>query len=73
MNNEEKTHFYINKCINENNWHSIWYFKNIEIIAFQIYLNNSLIKSAIYELINIYEIYNFFSFSHNEIMNKNNY
>ena len=35
-NNNEKTCFYINNCIDDNNWHNTWHFKDVNIITLQL-------------------------------------
>ena len=39
-NNNEKTCFYVNNRIDDNNWHNTWYFKNVNIIILQLRRQN---------------------------------
>ena len=76
-NNEEKTCFYVNNCIDDNNWHSTWHFKNVEIIILQLrrqsekFSQDSMNTHEIY-LMNIHKMYNSSSINYNEISSKKN-
>ena len=88
-NNDEKTCFYINNCINDNNWYNIWHFKDVNIIMLQLRrqneksaqslmntqsnLMNALCSMNISCLMNIHDIYNSSSINHNEISKKENF
>ena len=39
-NNDEKTCFYVNNRINDNNWHSTQHFKDVNIITLQLWRQN---------------------------------
>ena len=74
-NNEKKTCFYVNNRIDDNNWHSIWHFKNVKIIILQLWRQNkefsqdSINAQKICSM-NIHEMYNFSSINYNEISSK---
>ena len=79
-NNERKICFYVNNCIDDNSWHSTWYFKNVKIITLQLRRQNeknaqnsmNIRSDSIHVscLMNIHEIYNFSSTNHNKISKK---
>ena len=74
-NNKKRTCFYVNNCIDNNNWHNTWHFKNVKIIILQLqwqnerFSQNSMNMHKIY-LINIHEMYNFSSINYNEILSR---
>ena len=76
-NNEEKTCFYVNNRIDDNNWHSTWHFKNVEIITLQLrpqdeeFSQDSMNTHEICSM-NIYEMYNSSSINYNEVSSKGN-
>ena len=82
-NNDEKTCFYVNNRIDDNNWHSTWHFKNVNIITLQLRRQNK--ESAQNSMntqsnsmnvscsMNIHDIYNSSSVSHNEISKKKSF
>jgi len=70
-NNDKRTCFYINKRINSNSWHTIWHFKDVSTITLQrSEREDDKVASA--SPINIHEMYNSLSRSHNEAHNKRN-
>ncbi len=65
-NNESKICFYINKRIDSNIWHSIWHFKDVDMITLQTLINDTqMIQKAIY----IHEAYNL-SLRDHEVIHK---
>ena len=68
-NNENKIYFYINKRIDNNNWHFTWHFKKINIITLQIHANEA---QTIFESIHIHEMYNSSFKNHETIYDKRN-
>ena len=75
--NEEKTYFYVNNRIDDNNWHNTWYFKNVKIIILQLrrqsekFSQNSMNTHEICSM-NIHEMYDFSLINYNEISLKEN-
>ena len=82
-NNDERTYFYINNRIDNNNWHNTWHFKNVNIIMLQLRQQNeknaqSLLNTQSNSMniscsINIHDVYNFSSINHNKILKKRNF
>ena len=68
-NNEERTCFYINKRIDNNNWHTTWHFKNVSTVTLQLREDDD--ENAIeHESIHIHEVYNSLLTDHNKINDK---
>ena len=74
-NNEEKTCFYVNNRIDDNNWHNTWHFKNVKIIILQLrsqdekFSQDSMNTHKIC-LMNIHEMYNSSSVNYNEVSSR---
>ena len=81
-NNDEKTCFYVNNRIDGNSWHSTWHFKDVNIITLQLRrqneenaqdsMNTQSDSMNVSYSMNIHDVYNSSSTSHNEISEKEN-
>ena len=82
-NNNKRTCFYVNNRIDDNNWHSTWHFKNVNIITLQLRRQNkenaqnsmntqSDSMNASYSM-NIHDVYNPSSINHNKISEKESF
>ena len=82
-NNGGKTCFYVNNRIDGNSWHSTWHFKDVDIITLQLRrqdeesaqnsMNTQSDSMNVSCSMNIHDVYNSSSASHNEISEKRNF
>ena len=82
-NNNKRTCFYVNNRIDDNSWHSTWYFKNVNTITLQLRQQNEedaqssmntrsdSINAS--DSMNVHEVYNSSSINHNEILKKRSF